>query len=54
MYDGVPIECPTSVSFDACSFRAMPKSMISARPVPRSIIRLSGFTSRWTIPRAWA
>ena len=62
MYAGVPIDVPTWVSvrpglvsersFASDIAFATPKSTTSAwRP---EIMMLSGFTSRWTMPCAWA
>jgi hypothetical protein len=48
----VPMILPGSVlSTDVAPPWAIPKSVTSARPVPASSRMLSGFTSRWTIPR---
>src|SRR5829696_4385583 len=49
----VPTIIPGSVSGPAPPC-AMPKSVTSARPVPASSMMLSGFTSRWTMPRPCA
>ena len=52
---GKPVSLPGSVSGPACAPPcAMPKSVTSARPVPASSRMLSGFTSRWTMPRPCA
>jgi hypothetical protein len=51
----VPMRLPGSVSGPvAPPPLAIPKSVTSARPVPASSRMLSGFTSRWTMPRPCA
>jgi hypothetical protein len=55
MYAGVPTATPVTVNRESpAAARAMPKSVTTARPVARSSMTLSGFTSRCTTPRPCA
>ncbi|OLC45254.1 MAG: hypothetical protein AUH68_04705 [Gemmatimonadetes bacterium 13_1_40CM_4_69_5] len=54
---GVPIATPVAVSVPPVaedSALAMPKSVTTTRPRLPSRRMLSGLTSRWMIPSAWA
>jgi hypothetical protein len=60
-YAGVPVSTPVEVSAGVAAACEMPKSVSFAVELgpaspdgPRAIRMLSGFTSRWTMPAAWA
>jgi hypothetical protein len=53
MYPGVPTTAPVLVMRSSPSREANPKSATRTRPWS-STSRLSGFTSRWITPWAWA
>ena len=51
-YAGEPVTCPVWVVWESTP-RAIPKSVSLARSA-RPTTMLAGFTSRWTMPAAWA
>jgi len=52
MYGGEPTVVPGRVSPSWLGSSAMPKSAIFTSPL-RPSSTFAGFTSRWTMPRAW-